>query len=239
LSSIEIVELSEIPVKKRTVVTGFAGAGFISNTALMYAARAKGYRQVGHLRGDAMPPMMILVEGRPAHSFRIYTDAPDDHMFLVTESMLQGDSAWAIGRTLMGWLKEKGLKEIVSLEGFPFAQKGVYGFTTGDKNLQGLGIQPIMDGAISGVNASLMDEAIRGGVEWTTIFVPTRLIGSIDYQGAVDAIQTLNNMLRLDVDPEQLRSMSEAIAKATEAHRQQQRKRGGFLDRIIPGESDT
>ena len=237
MSSIEIVELSEIPIKKRTVVTGFAGAGFIGSTALMYAARAKGYRQVGHLRGDAMPPMMILVEGRPAYSFRIYTDAPDDHMFLVTESMLQGDSAWAIGRTLMGWLKKKGLKEIVSLEGFPFAQKGVYGFTTGGKNLLGLGVQPIMDGAISGVNASLMDEAIRGGVEWTTIFVPTRLISSVDYQGTVDAIQVLNTMLGLDVDPEQLRGMSEAVAKATEAHRQQQRKRGGFLDRIISGES--
>jgi predicted ATP-grasp superfamily ATP-dependent carboligase len=237
LSSIEIVELSEIPVKKRTVVTGFAGAGFIGNTALMYAARVKGYRQVGHLRGDAMPPMMILSEGRPAHSFRIYTDASDAHMFLVTESMLQGDSAWAIGRTLMGWLKKKGVKEIVSLEGFPFAQKGVYGFTTGGKNLLGLGVQPIMDGAISGVNASLLDEAIRGGVEWTTIFVPTRLISSVDYQGTVDAIQVLNTMLGLDVDPEQLRGMSEAVAKATEAHRQQQRKRGGFLDRIISGES--
>lgn len=234
MSSVEIVETSEIPVKRRTVVTGFAGAGFIGNTALMYAARAKGYRQVGHLRGEAMPPMMILVDGRPTHSFRIYIDAEDEHLFLVTESMVQADSAWAIGRALMAWLREKGVKEIVSLEGFPFAQKGVYGFTTGARNLQAAGVQPIPDGAVAGINAALLDEAIRGGVDWTTLFIPTRLIGGVDYQGAVDAVQALNTVLGLGVDAEQLRKTSEAIAKATEAQRKQ-RQRGGLLDRIIPG----
>jgi predicted ATP-grasp superfamily ATP-dependent carboligase len=186
-----------------------------------------------------MSPLMILAEGRPTHSFRVYTDAPDDHMFLVTESMVQGDHAWAIGRTLMRWLKEKGLKEMVSLEGFPFAQKGVYGFTTGARNLQAVGVQPISDGTVSGINAALLDEAIRGGVEWTTIFVPTRLISGVDYQGAVDAVQALNTMLGLDVDTEQLRRTSEAIARAAEAHRKQQRGRGGLLDRLIPREADA
>ena len=238
MSGLEIVELSEIPVKKRTVVTGFAGAGFIGNTALMYAARTKGYKLAGYLYGDTMPPMMILVEGKPLHSFRIYTDPTDEYMFLVTEPMLQSDSAWAIGQSLMKWLKEKGVKEIVALEGFPFAQKGILGFTTGAKNLLNYGIQPISDGAISGVNASLLNEAMKEGVDWTTIFMPTRLISSVDYQGAVDAIQTLNTMFKLDVDTEQLRRMSEAIARATEMHKQQ-KKKGGFLNRILPGEADT
>jgi len=220
------------------VVTGFAGAGFIGCTALMYVARAKGYRQVAHLRGDAMPPMMILVDGKPSHSFRIYTDAEDEYMFLVTESMVQADHAWAIGRTLMRWLREKGLKEMVSLEGFPFGQKGVYGFTTGARNLQAAGVQPIPDGAVSGINAALLDEAIRGGVEWTTVFIPTRLIGGIDYQGAVDAVQALNTILGLGVNTEQLRKTSEAITRATEAQRKQ-RQRGGILDRIIPRDTGT
>jgi len=234
LSSVEIVELSEIPVKRRTVVAGFAGAGFIGNTALMYAARSKGYGQVASLRGDAVPPMMILSEGKPTHSFRVYSDASDNHMFLVTESMVQGEGAWAIGRALMAWLKGKGVKEIVSLEGFPFAQSGVYGFTTGPRKLEEAGAQPIPDGAVSGISAALLDEAIRGGVDWTTLFVPTRMIGGVDYQGAVEAVEALNKMLGLAVDTEQLRRTSEAVAKATEAQRKQ-RQRGGLLGRIIPG----
>ena len=239
MSDIEIVELTKIPIKKRTVITGFAGAGFIGNTALMHAARAKGFKQVGHLHGNMMPALMILVEGKPRHSFRIYTDVSDDFMFLVTESMSSAESAWTIGQELMTWLKKKGLKEIVAFEGFPFAQKGIFGFTTGEKNLQSYGIQPIAEGAISGVNASLLDEAMKEGVEWTTIFVPTRVISSIDYQGAVDAIQVLNTMFKMDVDTEELRRMSEAVTRATEAHQRQQQKRGGFLNRILPGETDT
>ena len=239
MSSIEIVELENIPIKKRTVITGFAGAGFIGNTALMHAARVKGFKQVGHIHGNMMPALMLLVEGKPCHSFRIYTDSSDDFMFLVTDSMFSAEPAWTIGQELMIWLKKKGLKEIVAFESFPFAQQGVFGYTTGDKNLQGYGIQPIADGAISGVNASLLDEAMKEGVEWTTIFVPTRIISNIDYQGAVDAIQALNKLLKLDVDTEVLRRISEAVTRATEAHQRQQQKRGGFLNRILPGETDT
>lgn len=239
MSDIEIVELSEIPIKKRTVVTGFAGAGFISNTALMYTARAKGFKQVGYLHGNMMPAMMILVEGKPRHSFRIYTHASENLMFLVTESMSSAEPTWAIGQRLMSWLKKKGVKEIVAFEGFPLATKGIYGFTTGDKNLQGYGIQPIPEGAIQGVNASLLNEALKDGVEWTTIFVPTRLISGIDYQGVVDAIQVLNTMFKLDVDIEELRRTSEAITRATASHQKQQQKRGSFLNRILPGEPDA
>ena len=237
MSNIEIVELVNIPIKKRTVITGFAGAGFIGNTALMHAARVKGFTQVGHLRGNMMPALMLLVEGKPRHSFRIYTDASDDFMFLVTDSMFSAEPAWTIGQELVAWLRKKGLKEIVALESFPFAQKGTFGFTTGDKNLQSYGVQPITEGAISGVNASLLDEAIKEGVEWTTIFVPTRIISSIDYLGASEAIQVINTMFKLGVDAEDLRRMSEAVTRASAAYQRQQQKRGGFLDRILPGET--
>jgi predicted ATP-grasp superfamily ATP-dependent carboligase len=232
MSSIEIVELDDIPSKKRTVVTGFAGAGFIGNTALMHAARTKGYKQVAHLHGKMMPPTMILVEGKPKHSFRIYTDASDEYMFLISESMLQAESAWTIGQELMAWLKKTGLKEIVAFEGFPFAQKGIFGFTTGEKNLQGYGIQPITEGAVSGVNASLLYEAMKEGVDWTSVFVPARLLSTIDYKGIMDAVQVLNTMFKLDIDTEQLSRMSEAFTRATAA-RQQQQKRGSLLDRVL------
>jgi predicted ATP-grasp superfamily ATP-dependent carboligase len=240
MSNIEIVEIAEIPVKKRTVVTGFAGAGFVSNTALMYIARSKGFKLVGHLHSNLMPALMILVEGKPRHSFRIYTDASDDIMFLVTESLLSTEPAWTIGQELMAWLKKKGLKEILTFEGFPFSQKDIFGYTTGDKVLQNYGIQPIAEGAVSGVNAVLMDESMKEGVDLTTVFIPTRSINSIDYHGVLDTIQVLNTMFKLDVDTTELSRMAENMDKAAAQQRPpQQQRRGGFLGRILPGESDA
>ena len=234
MSNIEIVELTEIPLKSRTIVTGLAGAGFVGNTALMQAVRAKGFKQVGYVHGSNMPPMMILVDGKPSHSFRIYTDPSDEYMFLVTEAILQAEAAWEMGHELISWLMEKGLKEIIAIEGFPFAQKGVYGFTTGTKNLLGYGIQPISEGAMSGVNASLLFEAMDEDIDWTTVFVPARLIGSIDYQGAFEAVQVLNTMFNMGIEADQLKRTAEAVAKAAELQQQRRRGGGGLLGRIFP-----
>jgi predicted ATP-grasp superfamily ATP-dependent carboligase len=237
LSGIEIVELAEVSEKKRIAVTGFAGAGSIGNTAIMHGVRSEGYRQVAYVHGDLMPPLMILVQGQPRHGFRVYADGKDEHLFMVTEALLSSESAWAVGKKLVAWLGEKGLDEIIALEGFPFAQAGgnVFGFTTGSRDLQGCGVQPISEGAISGVNASLLEEAMKRRVDWTTVFVPTQVIGGIDYRGAADALQVLNRMLGLGVDTERLHAMSETMARAARTMQRQQRK-GGLLGRILPGE---
>lgn len=240
MSSIEIVELAEVPEKKRLAVTGFAGPGSIGNTALMHMVRAEGYKQVAYVHGDVMPPMMILVRGEPRHGFRVYADHEDELLLLVTEAMLSTESAWAVGRELMRWLGEKGVEEIIALEGFPFTQMGgrTFGFTTGGRDLQGVGVQPLSEGAIPGVNASLLEASVKQEVDWTSVFVPTQIIGGVDYRGAADAVQVLNRMLGLDVDAEQLNVMSERMAKAARTMQQRQQKKGGLLGRIFPGEPD-
>lgn len=241
MSSIEIVELAEVPKGRRVAITGFAGAGSIGNTALMHMVRVGGYRQVAYVGGDALPPLMILVQGEPRHGFRVYSDAEDRYLLLVTEAMFSSEAAWAVGRELMRWLREKGLEEIIALEGFPFSQaeRRVYGFTTGGRDLVGASVQPLSEGAVPGVNASLLEEAVRLGVDWTTVFVPTQVIGGVDYRGAAEAVEVLNRMLGLDVDAGQLRSISEAMSRAARAAQQQRQKRGGLLGRILPGETDA
>jgi predicted ATP-grasp superfamily ATP-dependent carboligase len=69
-------------------------------------------------------------------------------------------------------------------------------------------------------------------VDWTSVFVPARLLSTIDYQGIMDAVKVLNTMFKLDIDTEQLSRMSEVFTRATAA-RQQQQKRGGLLDRVF------
>lgn len=241
MSNIEIVELSRITEKKRTAITGFAGAGFIGNTALMHAVRTGNLRQVAYLHSEVIPPVMVLVDGKPRHGFRVYTDPADELIFLVADSMISGESAWIIGKELMAWLKKKGLKEIISFEGFPFSQTAgnIFGFTTGRKNLQEYNIQPLAQGAISGVNASLLKETLKDDTPWTTVFVPTRIVSGVDYEGAASAIRLLNRMFNLAIDTEQLEKIAEAVTRAARTQQPaRQQKRGGFLDRILPGQTD-
>jgi predicted ATP-grasp superfamily ATP-dependent carboligase len=62
MSNIKIYEISEVLEKKRTIVTGFAGVGFITNTALMHVIKTKGFKQAAYVHGNLLPPLMVLLD---------------------------------------------------------------------------------------------------------------------------------------------------------------------------------
>jgi predicted ATP-grasp superfamily ATP-dependent carboligase len=106
----------------------------------------------------------------------------------------------------MKWIHVKGFNEIITIEGFAFANPGddVFGFSNSFINLREFGVQPINQAVISGVNASLMKNALSDNIPWTTILIPTRVFSGIDYKGAVSAVQILSKMCNLDISTEHL-----------------------------------
>jgi predicted ATP-grasp superfamily ATP-dependent carboligase len=235
MSKLEIIEISKLPKKKLTLITGFAGVGFIGNTVLMHMAHTKGLRQIAYLHGDIIPPLMVFYDGKPRPCFRIYTDASEEFLLMITEALISSEAAWIIGKELMKWLSNTELKEIIAIDGVPLSQMGrnIFGFTTGGRDLPNYGIQNLPSGAISGINAAMLYEAEKKNIAWTSIFIPSQIISGTDYQGAVTAINLLNKMFNLNIDSEQLQRISDITLRA-EAKRRQEKK-GGFLNRIFPG----
>lgn len=229
MAEVEIVEAIKLKEKPHTVVMGFAGAGFIGNTSLMYAARSRGYRKVAHVKSHLIPPMMLLVQGEPTRPFRIYTDKEGKLLFVITETIIPAVNSWPICIELMRWLKDIGVEEFISIEGLPFAAPGrqAFGYTTGKRDISQYGIQETGEGAVSGLNACMMEEAIEKGIDWSTIFVPTRIVNNIDYEGAATALDILNKMFNLGVDISPLQQRAETLKKSTE------RKKPGILDRLF------
>jgi predicted ATP-grasp superfamily ATP-dependent carboligase len=86
------------------------------------------------------------------------------------------------------------------------------------KDLIQVGVRPTSEGGISGLNAVLLDEAMKHKVPWTSLLVPTGTTQSIDYVGTADLIEALNRILKLGVDTSILRqsgnSRREAIKRA-------------------------
>lgn len=229
MAKVEIVEAIKLKEKPHTVVLGFAGAGFIGNTSLMYAARSKGFRKVAHIKSHLIPPMMLLVQGEPTRPFRIYTDKEGKLLFILTETIIPAENSWPICIELMRWLKDKGVEEFVSIEGLPFAAPGrqAFGYTSGDRDISQYGIQETGEGAVSGLNACLMEEALEDDIDWSSIFVPTRIVNNIDYEGAATALEILNRMFNIGVDASPLQQRAEALKEATK------RKKPGILDRLF------
>ena len=232
-SEVDIVEISPMKKSSPVVVTGFAGPGFIGNTALLFIARQKGFVERAHLKSQLIPPLFLLMEGRPTPVFRIYGDEKNEVLLVVSDALINAENAWPIGIELMGWLRGKGVKEIISIEGMPFAtqegERPIFGFSLPGRGFSQVGVRPTSEGGISGLNAVLLDEAMKHEVPWTTLLVPTGLVQAIDYVGTADLIEALNRMLKLGVDTSPLRQ-SDSIRKKAAG-----RPRGGGQKGLLGG----
>lgn len=236
-SKVDIVETSPVKRGSPVVVVGFAGPGFIGNTALLYIARQKGFAERAYLKTHLIPPMFLLMEGRPTPVFRIYGDEKNEVLLVVSDALINAENAWPIGIRLMEWLRGKGVKEIISIEGMPFAtpegERPIFGFSLPIKDFSKVGVRPTGEGGISGLNAVLLDEAMKHKVDWTTLLVPTGLTQAIDYVGTADLIEALNRMLKFGVDTGPLRESGGAMRRAVERARSGDQKGllGGFRKR--------
>jgi len=234
MAEVIVVESMKIKEKDYTAVLGFAGAGFIGNTALMFVARSKGFKQVGHVKSIHMPPMMLIVGGKATQPFRVYADEQNGVLYLITENLIPAEGCYAIGGSLVRWLRKKGVKKVFSIEGLPFggvsSEIKALEFSTGPAEASKIGAPPVREGAISGLSAGMLEECIEQNIPWTTIFIPTSKLMSVDYAASAEAVEVLNKLFKLGVDPLPLRSV-EAQRPA------EQKQRSGFsrlLKRRVP-----
>ncbi len=213
MPDVDIIEHTPLKKGDYKVVLGFAGAGFIGNTAAMFSARSKGFKLVAHLRSSYVPPMTLIIEGNPTPSFRIYLDEAGGLLFVITESLIPGEGCYAISKELMSWLRGKGAKEIYILDGLPFSAASsdikVLGYSNKiDLNKQG--IQSIREGALQGLNSCIMEECLEKGIPFAYLFIPTNKLTNVDYGGSADAVDVLNKLFKLGIDVSPLRGGEDA-----------------------------
>jgi uncharacterized protein len=231
---VDIIEVSPVRKNKPTAILGFTGPGFIGSTALMYMVRTKGFTQRAQVKSHLIPPMLLLIGGTPTPVFRIYGDDKDEILFVMSEALIAPENTWTIGKKVMEWLDEKGVKEIVSIEGMPFGhvtdKRPIFGYSTPQTNLTKYGVQPTVEGGISGINAVMLEESLSRGISWVTLFIPTSQAQSIDYGGAAGAIEVLNKMFKLGVDTAPLKKSDDFRRQMMERAAKGEQK--GFLNSL-------
>jgi predicted ATP-grasp superfamily ATP-dependent carboligase len=185
----------------------------------MFIARNKGLKEVADVKSIHIPPLVLLVDGKQMGCFRIYCDEERRLLLVVTESMIPAEGSYIVGKSLTDWLKRKGVSEVIALEGLPFSavssEGKLFEFSTVPRETPRAGGTPVREGAISGLNACMLEECIEHGISWTSIFVPTSRLASMDYGASAEAVDAMNRLFKLGVDPTPLRRSDEAVKKAT------------------------
>lgn len=223
--SVEIKEIKPLEKGNYKAVLGFAGAGFIGNTATMFITRTNGYQQIAWIKSNYIPPMTLITNSTPMQSFRIHVNEAEKILFIITESLIPSEGCWPIAEVLLKWLKTKGVQEIYSLDGLPFSvvSPEIKALTYSFKiDLMKQGYPALREGALSGINSCILEECVEQGYPYACIFIPTNKLTSIDYAGSANAIDVLNKLFKLGVDSSPLRFSDDTQKKAAE------QKQSGF-----------
>jgi len=240
---VEIIPKNPIKRGNPQVLTGFAGAGFVGSTALMYIARQKEYELKAEVRSKYIPPSILLIGGEPTYPFRIYGDKKGEILIIVSEALVPPENSYPVANGIMKYLKNKNPAGFTFVEAMPFPappqDNSVYGFSFPRRDdLFKYGIKPISEGGVSGLNAVMLDRCLQEKIPNTTIITPTVIVTNIDYSASAITIDVLSKMHKLGVDTSALKKSIEMQQQIQQQSRQQQvqpqqqQKKKGFFDSL-------
>jgi len=206
-SIIKVVEEAEVELDEPTVITGFPGPGFVGETATMLIQDSLKMTEVAHLESELIPPMLVVMGAETRFPFRIYGDEGLDVLVVVDNQPIPMEHHRTVARELMDWLVERDVGEVVAMDGLPMADEtlegSVVGYSTDQLKLADLGrlgVLPLTSGAITGMNAALLELCQERGLTFTGLLTPTTSINATNWRGIVSIIEVLNGSIGLDVD---------------------------------------
>lgn len=204
---VNVVEEGVIELDSLKVITGFPGPGFIGESATMLIVDALKMREIAHLESELIPPMLVVMGLNLRPPFRVYEKEEVNLMVVVDNQPIPMEHHRILSRKLMDWLKGKRVEEIFLLDGLPVPDETlegrVLGFSSNQERLLELGrlgVLPLTGGAVTGMNAALLEICRERGVPWTGFLAATRNIGIPNWKGITSIIGVLNTILGINVD---------------------------------------
>jgi len=243
LAEVQVVETDEVELKDPLVILGFAGAGLVGGIAVTHVIDQLKMKKIAHVQSRYIPPTVVFMEGKLRHPFRIYSDRRGRLCAVVCEIPMRSDGLYSIASTLLDWIEEKGVKELVVLEGF--AVRGLpkerKPFCAAEpekiKECKEKEIEMVATGLISGIAGSILNECLTRKITGVAFLVPA-VAFMPDPEGAAVLVSTLNKVYNFGISTEELRTkagkIKQQLKELAERHQRMRKaeERKGVPDHI-------
>ncbi|WP_423751596.1 proteasome assembly chaperone family protein [Salinirarus marinus] len=203
-----------------TVVAGFSSFGLAGLTAVDFLVDHLELEQTGHVAADQLPSITPFEAGTPRHHSRFFSRPDLDLTVFVNELFLPAWAAGPFADALLAWTETNDVEEIAILSGVPFAhgpdEHATFYVATEDyqaRRLDGVDVDPMREGFLDGVNASLMSEGMDSSLR-TGLFVTPVHAQVPDVEAAIRLIDAFERVYGFDVDSGPL----EAFAREVEQY---------------------
>ncbi len=221
-----IVEFEDVVLDAPILIEGFSGSGKVGVIAAQYLIEKLEMEQVGFIDSDKFPPFVIIRNGKPIHSARIYVSEKFDIILIISEYALPMQISYEVSDAIYKWANEKNFKSMVSLSGIKTSRKlsddkkeqadpKVFGFGSTEvevEKLKSLDVELIEDGISSGLSALLLVRCHSDKKPALSLLGETPA-DVPDYHSAAAVINKLSDLLKLNLDVKPLLKESKAVDK--------------------------
>lgn len=166
---VKIIEKSKVP-SGATLVFGFPDVGLVGVIAASHLIDELNLSEVAYLDSRLLPPLIVLHEGLPHSSIRIFGN--DNILLAISEAPIPADVLYPIMDALIDWAKSKNVKMMISLSGIPIQDrqdaKELKAFAAASnvealKIAQDKSIEVLTEGYIVGPQAIMLQRAANAG----------------------------------------------------------------------------
>lgn len=219
-----------------TLVVAFPEPGLAGLSANQYLIETLDLTEVGYIQTRGLPAITPYANGRPHHPARLFSGPGFDYTVLTCEVPIPAQFAGPFGRRLAEWLEHHAVEEMTLLTTVPHLEfsQGLYHVASRDYAEKRLGDEtttPLSGGFLTGVNATLVDQAIetnfRAGILATggNPYVP------VDGEATLRLVEGFADLYDIEVDTDTLKKFAEEssqyhreLSAQIEAHQSQSQR---------------
>ncbi|MHA1712807.1 MAG: proteasome assembly chaperone family protein [Candidatus Ranarchaeia archaeon] len=214
--TVKIIETKKISFDNPAMVIGLTGPGAVGSIAAQHIIKSLKMDEIAHVCSPLLPPVTIFIDGLLRRPFRIYGDRVGKIVVSLCEVPLPNEISYYISEALTSWAIEKGVSDVVILDGIPVELKTeehiVFGAAETHilSKLKQFKIEPLRRGLISGLRAAILNQCLTLNLDGM-IFLTPAVSRIPDPLAASLLIEKLNNMYGLKIDTEELLRKQEEI----------------------------
>ncbi len=216
MSEVKIVERTEIP-SGSIMLFGFPDVGLVGVIAASHLIEELNLTEVAYIDSNLLPPLIVLHEGLPHSSIRIFGN--QNILLAVSETPISADVIYPVMNALIDWGKSKKAEMMVSLGGIPIEDRQnakdlkVFAAVSNPEMLKTVysrGVEPLMEGYMVGPQAIMLLRCAHIGLPAMALLAQC-FLNYPDPEAAAEVLKGLDKMTGIKVDTTKLLEKGEEI----------------------------
>ena len=216
MSEIKIIEKKQIP-SGGLMLFGFPDVGLVGVIAASHIIDELGLEEVAYVDSQSLPPVIVLHEGLPHSSIRIFGN--EMVLLAVSEMPIAAGIIYPVMDALIDWGRSKKVRMMVSLSGIPIEDRQdakelkVFAATSSSETLkiiQDKGLEPLMEGYMVGPQAIMLMRGSQSGLPAVTLMAQC-FLNYPDPEAAAEVLKSLEKLTGVKVDIAKLLEKGEEI----------------------------